>query len=62
MRYMLANWLIFYFSAVWLTGWLAMASVVESEHPADTFWVKVGSYAILFVIWPYIVFLSVIKE
>jgi hypothetical protein len=50
------GWLIAYlFAALWLWGWVAMAHSVSLEH-SDRIWRKVGSYAIVFFIWPYIAF------
>lgn len=56
MEYFSSGWIVIYlFVIIWLWGWIAMAQDVEMEH-SDRFWRKIGSWVILFFIWPYIAF------
>lgn len=56
MSYMTQGWILVYlFMIIWLWGWIAMARDVEFEH-SDRLGPKIGSWAVLFFIWPYIAF------
>jgi hypothetical protein len=56
MAYLTYGWIAFYiFAAIWIWGWIIAARNVELEH-SDKLWCKIGSYIILFFIWPYIAF------
>jgi hypothetical protein len=42
---------------IWLAGWSVVCHAVELDEGG--FWSKVGNYALLFIIWPYILWMMV---